>query len=201
MKNNTLRRAAIGLVTLAMVGVIVRPQGVLGQLAGQTSGGAAHTTTAPVPATRPSVGAPVTTGRRDLFAPPPGVATGAHAGSTGAAVPSMPGPQIGSISLPPLPGAVGIGPASAPPALSGQGGQGTPTAPTIELRGVALGRTPQAVLVSGGTYAIVTVGQKTDWGTVTGITATTVTLRMDSGSRTLRFETPHPAATTQTGSH
>lgn len=127
----------------------------------------------------PGTTAVLQNGRRDLFAPPPGVmVSGAGTGGVSVQLPPMPIPEPSGPVVPP----------ASLPALPTQG-QGTGAAvPPVSLRGIVLGATPQAVLVSNGTYKIVTVGQQTSWGTVRAITAVTVTFEAASGPRTLTFD-------------
>jgi len=129
-------------------------------------------------ATTHAAAGPAPFGRRDLFAAPPG------------AVPAAVGGTGPSALLPPLPVPVAPGPAVAPsplPDVPKAGSAPAVQAPPVELRGIALGDTPQAVLASGKTYTIVTVGQHTDWGTVSAITATAVMFRAETGTRILTF--------------
>ena len=68
-------------------------------------------------------------------------------------------------------------------------GHEAPPLPPVELAGLVLGGSPQAVLRSGSTYLIVRAGDHTPWGTVSVITPAGVVLTDGTGtaSRTVTF--------------
>jgi len=156
----------------------------------------------------PSAPARPLAGRRNLFASPPGAVSvsadvsprrGAAGTSASVPLPPMPIPDATGPSVPPdrLPGLL----PALPSATRGTNSPAAPSPPAVALRGIVLGSTPQAVLMAGTSYTIVTFGQHTAWGMVRGITATTVTLETDTGFRTLTIGArPQPTATTEGGS-
>jgi len=120
--------------------------------------------------------------RRDLFAPPAGAVTdiAPHAGLPALPpIPEAPGPLPAGLPLPPIPSTV--------PGMSS--GQEAPSLPPVELAGLVLGGSPQAVLRSGSTYLIVHPGDHTPWGTVSVITPAGVVLTDGTGmaGRTVTF--------------
>lgn len=185
---NLTRRFVTGLV-LAAFTAMPQPQAALGGTAGrqQTQKGALP---APSAGNRPVKVVAARGGRRDLFAPPPGMAAGGTAAG-GVLLPPMPLPEPPGPTVPP---------ASLPALPAQREGSGV-QAPPVSLRGIVLGTAPQAVLASAGAYKIVAVGQGTPWGTVRSITATTVTFETTAGTHTLTFETkPAVATSTKLGS-
>jgi len=150
------------------------PAGVASILPGAQRTVSQPNASAPQPA--PAIGA-----RRDLFAPPPGAVTdgATHAGlPVLPPIPEAPGPLPAGLPLPPI-----------APALPGPAGGPEPPSPPVELAGLVLGGSPQAVLRSGTTYLIVHQGDHTPWGTVSAITAAGVVLTEGTGttSRTVTF--------------
>ena len=183
---NLTRRFVTGLV-LAAFTAMPQSQAALGGTAGrqQTQKGALP---APSAENRPVKIVAARDGRRDLFAPPPGMAAGGTAaGGAAVLLPPMPLPESPGPTVPP----------ASLPALPAQGQGSGVQAPPVSLRGIVLGTAPQAVLASGGAYKIVEVGQGTPWGIVRSITATTVTFETSAGTHTLTFEAK-PAITNST---
>jgi hypothetical protein len=124
-------------------------------------------------------------GRRDLFAPPPGMASSGPAGARRSAT-LPPVPSAGSVPLPPPPPGVPVPPApvGAPQA---PGSQQQPPLPA--LAAVVLGPVPQAVLKSGASYVIVHRGESTPWGTVVAIRASAVVIATPAGEQTIPWST------------
>ena len=101
---------------------------------------------------QPSVGAPqpaqTSSDRRDLFAPPPGAMTDSTSRTSLPElppIPEAPGPLPAGLPLPPI----------APTVPGMTSGHEAPPLPPVELAGLILGGSPQAVLRSGSTYLIV----------------------------------------------
>ena len=180
-------RPVVAAFVLAAFSAMPQPQAAVGRTEGQqqTQGSAVSL---PSAGKLPDKGITARGGRRDLFAPPPGVATGGTAaGGAAVLLPPMPLPESAGPTVPP----------ASLPALPAQGQGSGVQAPPVSLRGIVLGTAPQAVLASGGAYKIVAVGQETPWGIVRSITATTVTFETSAGTPTLTFEAK-PAITNST---
>jgi hypothetical protein len=177
----------VAVLALTAISAIPQQPAALGQ-AGQGAGPRERVRHAPV-TPRSGITAVPQNGRRDLFAPPPGVTVrGAGPGGASVQLPPMPIPESPGPAVPP---------ASLPAVPAQRQGTGAQV-PPVALRGIVLGATPQAVLVSNGAYKIVTVGQGTPWGTVRSITATTVAFDTASGSHTLTFEATPAVANDKT---